>query len=68
MGTTTIQVQDETKILLEREKKNRKLKTFDETIRVLFRKKTPSFYGIFADAKISTKALLKDVRDKHDRF
>ena len=69
MGTTTIQVEDPTKALLNELKKNFNSKTYDEVIRELVRRKTKSMYGKFAKGKkIPFSEALKGLRDEDDRF
>ena len=69
MGTTTIQVENPTKELLNELKKSFNSKTYDEVIQNLVRKKTKSMYGKFSKGqKVSTAAMLKGLRDKSDRF
>jgi len=69
MGTTTIQVEDPTKELLNELKKSFNSKTYDEVINTLARKKTKSMYGKLAKGKkISAKEMMKGLRDKNDRF
>ncbi|HIH16091.1 MAG TPA: hypothetical protein HA252_01665 [Candidatus Diapherotrites archaeon] len=68
--TTTIQVRNETKARLDNLKKSYKVKTYDEAITTLVRVKRGSMYGVLArkGKKYSLKELLKDLRDKSDRF
>ena len=67
--TTTIQIENPTKELLNELKKNFQLKTYDEVIRKLVRKKTKSMYGALAkNKKISTKEIMGGLRDKSDRY
>jgi len=69
MGTTTIQVENPTKELLNELKKSFNSKTYDDVIQNLVRKKTKSMYGKLAKGKkVSTAAMMKDLRDKSDRF
>ena len=66
---TTIQVHKKTVEMLNDVKKEQQVKTYEDAIWALKKKKTPSFYGIFARGKrISRKKLLEGLRDKHDRF
>jgi len=69
MGTTTIQIEDPTKELLNELKKNFHSKTYDQVINALARKKTKSMYGKLAKGKkISIAEMMKGLRDKSDRF
>ena len=69
MGTTTIQIENPTKNLLGELKKNFQLKTYDEVIQALVRKKTGSRFGkISKGKKVSVRAMMKGLRDKSDRF
>ena len=69
MGTTTIQVENPTKELLNELKKSFNSKTYDDVIQNLVRKKTKSGYGKLAKGKkVSTSAMMKALRDKSDRF
>ena len=69
MKTTTIQIENPTKELLNELKKNYNSKTYDEVIKTLVSKKTKSMYGKLAKGKkISATGLLKNLRDKGDRF
>ena len=67
MGTTTIQVNEETKNLLNEYKKSYNLKTYDDVIKVLARKKNmKSMYGFLKKYNFSREEMYKDLRDKHD--
>lgn len=69
MGTTTIQVENPTKELLNELKKNFNSKTYDEVIMALVSRKTKSMYGKFAKGrKIPFSEAIKGLRDKDDRF
>jgi len=69
MGTTTIQIENPTKELLNELKKNYNSKTYDEVIKALVSKKTKSMYGKLAKGKkVSAKEIMRDLRDKSDRF
>ena len=69
MGTTTIQVENSTKELLNELKKSFNSKTYDDVIQTLVRKKTKSMYGKLAKGKkVSIAAMMKGLRDKSDRF
>lgn len=68
MSTTTIQIENPTKNLLNELKKNFNSKTYDEVIITLVKKKTKSMYGKLAGKKrISTAKMMKGLRDKSDR-
>lgn len=69
MGTTTIQVENMTKDMLNELKKSFRSKTYDEVILSLVKKKTTSMYGKFASKKrLSAAKIMKGLRDKNDRF
>lgn len=69
MATTTIQVENPTKELLNELKKSFESKTYDEVIQMLVKKKTKSMYGKLAGSrKVSASEMMKGLRDKHDRF
>ncbi|MBU1929871.1 hypothetical protein KJ972_00015 [Candidatus Micrarchaeota archaeon] len=69
MGTTTIQIENPTKELLNELKKSFNSKTYDDVIQNLVRKKTKSMFGKLAKGKkVSTTAMMKGLRDKSDRF
>ena len=69
MGTTTIQVENPTKELLNELKKNYNSKTYDDVINALVSKKTKSMYGKLGKGKkISASEMMKGVRDKSGRF
>ncbi|MBI4043602.1 MAG: hypothetical protein HY393_02230 [Candidatus Diapherotrites archaeon] len=70
VGTTTIQVQQDTKKLLDSLKEVYSVKTYDQVINKLIQKKSKSMYGALADEgkPISMKEILKGLRDKHDRL
>lgn len=57
---TTIQVDVKTKMILERFKKAHNAKTYDEAIKKLVKKKTPSLYGSLAGTK---KRSMDEIRD-----
>lgn len=66
---TTIQVERETKEVLNELKKSFNSKTYDEVIGILVRKKTKSMYGKLGKSKkISLKKAMKGLRDKDDRL
>ena len=69
MGTTTIQVENPTKELLNELKRNYNSKTYDEVIRALLSRKTKSMYGKLAKGKnVPAANMVKGLRDKNDRF
>ena len=69
MGTTTIQIENPTKELLNELKKNYNSKTYDEVINALVRRKTKSMYGKLGKGKkVSASEIIKSLRDKSDRF
>jgi len=65
---TTIQVQDNTLLLLKKLKEETKANSYDEAIKniAIARGKEESLYGFLG--KKDRKWILKDLRDKHDRF
>ena len=65
---TTIQVQDTTLLLLKKLKEETKSSSYDETIKTIAisQPKQESLYGFLG--KKSRKWILKDLRDKSDRF
>lgn len=66
---TTIQVDVETRYVLEQVKKAYHAKSYDEAIRKLVKAKTPSLYGSLAKkGKASMKGILTDLRDKDERI
>lgn len=69
MGVTTIQIEDDVKESLDRLKKKSEAKTYNEVIQRLLSPKRKSLYGFLAKKKkISFEAMMKGLRDKHDRF
>jgi predicted CopG family antitoxin len=67
--TTTIQIENPTKELLNELKKSFQSKTYDDVIQKLVRKKTKSMYGALAKGKkISAAQMMKGLRDKSDRY
>ena len=66
--STTIQVENPTKELLNNLKANYNSKTYDEVIIALVRKKEPSMYAKLSKDKVSAKEMLKGLRDKSDRY
>lgn len=62
--TTTIQVQQETKKLLDSLKEAYRVKTYDQVINKLIQKKSKSMHGAFADqGPVSTKEILKWLKE-----
>ena len=70
METTTIQLEKPTKELLEKLKENYSVKTYDEVIKTLIKRKHKSMYGVLKNANISTKEFIKEIRKDRskDRF
>ena len=69
MGTTTIQVENPTKELLNELKKNYNSKTYDEVINALVSRKTRSMYGgLGKGKKVSASEMIKGLREKNDRL
>jgi len=70
METTTIQLKKPTKELLEKLKENYSVKTYDEVIKTLIKRKHKSMYGVLKNANISTKEITKEIRNErnNDRF
>ncbi len=69
MATTTIQVENPTKDLLNELKKSFNSKTYDEVIQSLVRKKTKSMYGKLSKGrKVLASQMMKGLRDKSDRL
>ncbi len=66
--TTTVQIQDDTLELLKKVKKETKASSYDEAIRkiVVLTVKEKSMGGFLGHRP--SKQLLKDLRDKSDRF
>ncbi|MFH0861817.1 MAG: hypothetical protein V1875_02195 [Candidatus Altiarchaeota archaeon] len=65
---TTIQVNIETKNVLERVKETYHVKSYDDAIRKLINTKTQSLYGSLATKKnMQMKDILAGLRDKNDR-
>jgi len=63
---TTIQIKDETAEMLKQMKNQTKADSYDSLIKQLMTDKKKSLYGFLG--KMTTKEILKDLRDKHDRF
>lgn len=69
MATTTIQVENPTKELLNELKKSFNSKTYDEVIQNLVRAKTGSMYGkLSKGSAVSAAQMMKGLRDKSDRL
>jgi hypothetical protein len=69
MATTTIQVENPTKELLNGLKKSLNSKTYDEVIQCLVRAKTRSMFGKLSKGKnVSAGQMMKGLRDKSDRL
>lgn len=69
MRTTTIQVENQTKELLNELKEGYHSKTYDEVIKMLVKKKTKPMYGKLAKGKsISVAEMMKELREKSDRI
>lgn len=69
MGTTTIQIENPTKKLLNELKISFRSKTYDEVIQNLVKKKTRSMYGKLAGGrKIPAAEMLKGLRDESERY
>ena len=70
MNTTTIQLEKPTKELLNTLKENYSVKTYDEVIKTLIKRKHKSMYGVLKNANISTKEITKEIRNErnNDRF
>ncbi|MBS3167513.1 hypothetical protein J4216_00105 [Candidatus Woesearchaeota archaeon] len=66
--TTTIQISDDTLELLKKYKEQTKAQTYDEVIRNFMKMKdyAKSFRGYLG--KKNMKFIMKDLRDKKDRF
>ena len=65
---TTIQVSERTLQLLKQLREELQTRTYDDTIVrvVAARRKRKSFAGFLG--KMSSQEIMKDLRDKHDRF
>lgn len=67
MGTTTIQIQDETKRKLDEAKRRTGSKTYDMVIDKLLKTKTKSMYGFLAkEKKIPLAEMMKQLREIRD--
>lgn len=70
--TTTIQVSERTLVLLKKLKEQMQLSSYDEAIEkaVINKTRPKSMAGFLGKkyGKMSTQEILKDLRDKHDRF
>lgn len=66
---TTVQIQDDTLELLKKAKEETHSNSYDEAIKkILFLTVKESFAGYLSRPGYSSKQLMKDLRDKHDRF
>ncbi|MBI4448449.1 hypothetical protein HY641_00285 [Candidatus Woesearchaeota archaeon] len=65
---TAIQVSAETATTLKRLRQQYHLASYDETIRRMIAHTRPLSLKGFLKTKIPMNAILKDLRDKHDRF
>ncbi len=65
---TTIQVEEETLKMLSQLKKNMKVASYNEVINRLIKKPANNDYGHGLLGKKDLKWVMKDLRDKHDRF
>jgi len=64
---TTIQLEEETAEQLKKLKESMKMKTYDEVVKHLVKKNVrKSMFG--ALSHLDRDELLRDLRDKHDRF
>lgn len=63
MNTTTIQIEKPTKELLDRLKSNYSVKTYDEVLKALIKKKHSSMYGVLKNANFTTKKAIKEIRE-----
>ncbi|MBI2582476.1 hypothetical protein HYV87_05110 [Candidatus Woesearchaeota archaeon] len=66
---TTVQIQDETLELLKKVKEETKSASYDEAIKkIILSTVKESFAGYLSRPGYSSKQIMKDLRDKHDRF
>ena len=73
MNTTTIQIKNETKDLLNNLKKSYNSNTYDEVIQAMARAKAKSLYGSLAgkgrkSSFLAAMKILKGLRGSGDRF
>ena len=69
MATTTIQVENPTKELLNELKKSLNSKTYDEVIQNLVKAKTGSMFGkLCKGGNVPVSQMMKGLRDKSDRL
>jgi predicted CopG family antitoxin len=66
MDTTTVQVERPTKNILDDLKADYKVKTYDEVIKKLIKRKHKSMYGVLKDAGLSTKEITKEIRKERN--
>ena len=67
--STTIQIDNETHEILSKLRKSLHAESYNEVIKILLKKglhKSRSMYGFLG--KMSSKVILKDLRDKSDRI
>ena len=62
METTTIQLEKPTKELLNTLKSNYSVKTYDEVIKTLIKRKHKSMYGVLKNANFTTKEFISEIR------
>ena len=62
METTTIQLEKPTKELLNTLKSNYSVKTYDEVIKTLIKRKHKSMYGVLKNANFTTKDFISEIR------
>ncbi len=66
---TTIQVNIRTKKTLDQLKRTYHVRSYDETLQMLFKTKSQSMLGALAGGNVYTKEdILEGLRDKHDRI
>lgn len=67
--TTTIQVQEDTMQELKRLQRQTHVLTYDALLKLLIQKAQRPHTSLWGKGgKMSKEALLKDLRDKHDRY
>ena len=66
MNTTTIQLEKPTKELLNTLKENYSVKTYDEVIKTLIKRKHKSMYGVLKNANFTTEQAIKEIRKTRD--
>ena len=65
---TTVQISDETLELLKKIKEETKSSSYDEAIRKIVSSRVNESFAGYLGPKRSSKDLMKDLRDKSDRF